>query len=519
MTNLPTLMHGNDGDFFDLELTADLGRIALGVLLKEISDTLTFKGESLSGTINNLNIKATYGKKENFSKGYDFVSCDPTFSFRPYVSFSGEIKAKGLGDSVVPLIESMEFQENSLSQPDDIGLATETVRYSFNANINLDQADFRLTSRSNINGGIYVGCNSFPGSWLLPSASSSISKDIKFNNKELKTPSTHPVSFTLALTIPSFNETQERLIKGNNGVSYSTKSFPEISGIKIEDLNLNNLFSSIIDSNPFIGKTIQSVAAQGVNNTRISSGLLMGVTGLFLTPIIESGLRSFSSYVSAQITSDQISNIKKKFNDKTPEIAKIVNKTLQSEEFKESGAFKSLTTSYRDTITSETWRSSEYPLVANSTIPQTLGSNNFSQNHASIAPNSEINLLEGTRKHDKLKGGDDDDMLTGMEGGDLLIGGDGQDIFKYTSPKDSRAKRNRLDIIDDFSRKHGDQIDVSILHDNLSFIRDSEFSNKAGEVRFQDGLLSIDLSGNGASNFDVLININFGIKNNDLILS
>ena len=152
MSKIPTLMHGNDGGFFDLDLTADLGRLALGVMLKEISDTLAFKGESLNGTINNLNLIGSGSDAPNFSQNRSFWSCDPTFSFNPSVSYSAGIKAKGLGDSVVPLIESMKFKENLLSQPDSIGLATETVRYSFDGNLNLDPADFRFTSNINING-------------------------------------------------------------------------------------------------------------------------------------------------------------------------------------------------------------------------------------------------------------------------------------------------------------------------------------------------------------------------------
>ena len=522
MSKIPTLMHGNDGEVFDLEMHADLGRLALGVLLKEISDTLAFKGESLNGTINNLNFKASGSSAPNFSQNRSFWACDPTFSFNPSVSYSAGIKAKGLGDSVVPLIESMKFKENLLSQPDTIGLATETVRYSFNGNLNLDPADFRFTSNININGNIYAGCRSFPGIHWMPSASTSVAKNIKFNNKKLKTPSTHPLSFTLALTIPSFNKTQEQLTKGKNGVSYSTKSYPEISGIKIENLKLNNLFSSIIDNNSFIGDSVQSVAAQAINNTRISGGLLNFVSFGYLTKAIEGGLKAFSSPVSYGIKNKVVSMMKDELEGKSSEIETTVNETLQSEQFTESVAFQNLATSFRDTITATTWRSSEYPMATDSTITpsvQSFDNNSLFQNQNSNTINTETNILEGTRKTDILTGGNDDDILIGMEKGDLLIGGGGQDIFRYTSPKHSRAKKNRLDLIDDFSREQADQIDVSTLHDDLIFISKSKFSNKAGEVRFQNGLLSIDLSGNGASNFDILIDTTFAIKNNDLILN
>ena len=522
MSKIPTLMHGNDGESYDLELTADLGRLALGVMLKEISDTLAFKGESLNGTINNLNIKASGSPALNYAKDFSFWGCYPTFSLKSRTSYSATIKAMGLGDSVVPLIENMEFKENSLSQPDNIGLATETVRYSFNGNINLDEADFRFTSKVNINGNIYAACTEFPGNYFMPSASTSISKNKVFNNQKLKTPSTHPLSFTLALTIPSFNKTQEQLIKGKNGVSYSTKSYPEIAGIKIENLKLNNLFSSIIDNNSFIGDSVQSLAAQTLNDTRISGGLLNSLTGGAITKAIEGGLKALSSPASYGIKNKVVSMMKGQLEDKAPEIEKAVNETLQSEKFTESVVFKNLVTSFRDTITAKTWRSSEYPLATDSTITssvQSFDNNSLFQNQNSNTVNTETNVLEGTRKNDILTGGNDDDILIGMEKGDLLIGGGGQDIFRYTSPKHSRAKRNRLDLIDDFSREQADQIDVSTLHDDLIFISKSKFSNKAGEVRFQNGLLSIDLSGNGASNFDVLIDTTFAIKNNDLILN
>ena len=522
MSKIPTLMHGNDGEVYDLELYADVGRLVLGALFKEISDTLAFKGESLNGTINNLNLKASGSSAPDFSQNRSFWLCDPTFSFNPSVSYSAGIKAKGLGDSVVPLIESMKFKENLLSQPDSIGLATETVRYSFNGKLNLGPADFRFTSNININGNIYAGCRSFPGSWAMPSASTSIAKNIRFNNKELKTPSTHPLSFTLALTIPSFNKTQEQLTKSKDGVSYSTKSYPEISGIKIENLKLNNLFSSIIDNNSFIGDSVQSVAAQAINNTSIRGGLLNSVSLGYLTKAIEGGLKAFSSPVSYGIKNKVVSMMKDMLEGKSSEIETTVNETLQSEQFTESVAFQNLVTSFRDNITAKTWRSSEYPLATDSTITpsvQSFDNNSLFQNQNSNTVNTETNVLEGTRKNDILTGGNDDDILIGMEKGDLLIGGGGQDIFRYTSPKHSRAKKNRLDLIDDFSREQADQIDVSSLHDNLIFISKSKFSNKAGEVRFQNGLLSIDLSGNGASNFDILIDTTFAIQNNDLILN
>jgi hypothetical protein len=522
MSKIPTLMHGNDGEVYDLELYADVGRLVLGALFKEISDTLAFKGESLNGTINNLNLKASGSSAPDFSQNRSFWLCDPTFSFNPSVSYSAGIKAKGLGDSVVPLIESMKFKENLLSQPDSIGLATETVRYSFNGKLNLGPADFRFTSNININGNIYAGCRSFPGSWAMPSASTSIAKNIRFNNKELKTPSTHPLSFTLALTIPSFNKTQEQLTKSKDGVSYSTKSYPEISGIKIENLKLNNLFSSIIDNNSFIGDSVQSVAAQAINNTSIRGGLLNSVSLGYLTKAIEGGLKAFSSPVSYGIKNKVVSMMKDMLEGKSSEIETTVNETLQSEQFTESVAFQNLVTSFRDNITAKTWRSSEYPLATDSTITpsvQSFDNNSLFQNQNSNTVNTESNVLEGTRKNDILTGGNDDDILIGMEKGDLLIGGGGQDIFRYTSPKHSRAKKNRLDLIDDFSREQADQIDVSSLHDNLIFISKSKFSNKAGEVRFQNGLLSIDLSGNGASNFDILIDTTFAIQNNDLILN
>jgi Ca2+-binding RTX toxin-like protein len=96
-------------------------------------------------------------------------------------------------------------------------------------------------------------------------------------------------------------------------------------------------------------------------------------------------------------------------------------------------------------------------------------------------------------------------VLVGFEGNDTLDGGAGADALTGSSGDDTFVFSNVEigDLITDF--EGGDSIDLSALGDNLTFIGDAAFSGAAGEVRYDGGVLSANLSGDLAADFSVTL--------------
>jgi serralysin len=158
-------------------------------------------------------------------------------------------------------------------------------------------------------------------------------------------------------------------------------------------------------------------------------------------------------------------------------------------------------TSYDDTLTGSN---------ANNTLQ---GMNGFDV----LKGNDGNDVLMGGNGGDNLFGGDDNDKLTGGKGTDLLNGGSGADTFIFTSAADSKVGSQR-DVIDDFSHKAHDQIDLSALGDDLAFIGKDKFSHTAGEIRFDNHIVYADLNGDGSSDFQIKLNNVDALHNNDFIL-
>jgi serralysin len=118
--------------------------------------------------------------------------------------------------------------------------------------------------------------------------------------------------------------------------------------------------------------------------------------------------------------------------------------------------------------------------------------------------------LYGRGGSDKLYGGDGGDVLTGGTGKDLLYGGSGADVFDFNSIKESRG--SYADTIKDF-RRGSDHIDLRGIDANtsvsgnqaFSFIGKSDFTNKAGQLKFSGGVLSGDVNGDGAADFQIKV--------------
>jgi Ca2+-binding RTX toxin-like protein len=119
--------------------------------------------------------------------------------------------------------------------------------------------------------------------------------------------------------------------------------------------------------------------------------------------------------------------------------------------------------------------------------------------------------LVGSFGKDNLDGGDGNDALVGGQGADSLTGGAGNDVFVYTSLNDA-PNSYPYETINDFAS--GDKINLSGVDANanqagdqaFTFISGDNFSGKAGELRYQYGMLQGD--SNGDQSYDFVISFN-----------
>ncbi len=132
--------------------------------------------------------------------------------------------------------------------------------------------------------------------------------------------------------------------------------------------------------------------------------------------------------------------------------------------------------------------------------------------------------LDGGAGHDKIYGQDGNDTLYGGEGQDRLFGGGGgADRFFYRDVSESLV--GTPDEIVEFTRAHGDKIDLSGIDANtnvggdqaFSFIGAAAFSSTAGELRYAGNMLEADVNGDGAADFQVQLNV-ASLQSDDFLL-
>ncbi|MEI7671827.1 MAG: M10 family metallopeptidase C-terminal domain-containing protein, partial [Deltaproteobacteria bacterium] len=120
------------------------------------------------------------------------------------------------------------------------------------------------------------------------------------------------------------------------------------------------------------------------------------------------------------------------------------------------------------------------------------------------------NLLTGSIGNDQLFGGGGNDSLWGGPGQDNLEGGAGSDTFVFAAAIDSNAAT--LDRVLDFASAI-DKIDLSGIDANtvvagdgdqaFTYVGSTAFSHVAGELRFENWILSGDTNGDGVADFMV----------------
>ena len=119
-------------------------------------------------------------------------------------------------------------------------------------------------------------------------------------------------------------------------------------------------------------------------------------------------------------------------------------------------------------------------------------------------------------------------ILQGLDGNDTLfggslirmVGGNGADTFVFKSQADATG------ILTDFSHAQGDRIDVSGVDANtlvggdqaFTFVGALAFSGHAGELRYASGLLSGDVNGDGAADFNIQVDNSPVIGASDFLL-
>jgi len=118
--------------------------------------------------------------------------------------------------------------------------------------------------------------------------------------------------------------------------------------------------------------------------------------------------------------------------------------------------------------------------------------------------------LEGGAGRDRLEGGRGDDLVIGGRGRDHLFGGGGDDVFRFGSAREAGLGRNR-DEIGDFRR--GDRIDLSRIDADegrrgdqaFAFLGDDPFTGRAGELRYERGVLRGDVDGDALADFEIAL--------------
>jgi serralysin len=149
------------------------------------------------------------------------------------------------------------------------------------------------------------------------------------------------------------------------------------------------------------------------------------------------------------------------------------------------------------------------PVILTPTVPEDLTLTGTSGSNR-LYGGAGDDKLYGKAGSDLLNGGAGSDKFVGGTGKDVLYGGSGADVFDFNSLKESRG--SDVDTIKDF-RRGSDHIDLRSIDANskvsgnqaFSFIGKSDFTGKAGQLKFSGGVLLGDVNGDGAADFKIKV--------------
>lgn len=141
-----------------------------------------------------------------------------------------------------------------------------------------------------------------------------------------------------------------------------------------------------------------------------------------------------------------------------------------------------------------------------------------SHDNLSIAYSTVIENAIGSSERDYLKGNSADNVLTGNAGDDVLDGAAGADTYNGGAGADTFRFSNieSGDSVVDFESGM-DVIDLSGTGVSFIFVDNAAFTNVAGELRYDGGMLMGDVDGDGSADLSIDLN-SASLSGSDLIL-
>lgn len=124
--------------------------------------------------------------------------------------------------------------------------------------------------------------------------------------------------------------------------------------------------------------------------------------------------------------------------------------------------------------------------------------------------NALANRLTGNTLDNVLNGSTGNDLLIGGGGADTLIGGRGADSFVFLTWADTGVGLGLRDVITDFNAGQADKINLAALDAVAGTVDDEAFTyigaaafSTAGQLRFEAGILSGEMTGDGVADFEI----------------